>query len=120
MVLFLTVMSAVPIVIFIAALQAVPDSIYEAASIEGASAWEVFWKIKFPLISPHILVCVVYCIIDSLNNSANPVVSLVKDTTYAKIQYGYGAAMSVVYMLVTLLLVFVLYKGISKWVVYSD
>ncbi len=116
----ITTMSAVPIVIFIAALQAISDSIYEAAFIEGASAWEVFWKIRFPLVSPHILVCVIYCLIDSLNSAANPVVALIKQTTYTRIEYGSGSAMSVVYMLVTLLLVFLVYKVISRVVVYSD
>lgn len=116
----ITVMSAVPLVIFIAALHAIPDSLYEAAYIEGASAWEVYWKIKFPLVSPHILVCIVYCIIDSLNNAANPVIALIKKTTYEDIRYGYGAAMSLAYTVVTLVVVFLVYKIVSRWIVYSE
>lgn len=116
----ITCMSAVPIVIFLAALQSISDSVYEAAYIEGASAWEVFWKIKFPLVSPHILVCVVYCIIDNLNTSSNPVVSTIKGTTYGAFEYGYGAAMSVAYMLIILLVLGVVYRIISKLVVYSE
>ena len=47
-------MSGVQIVIFIAALQSIPSSLYEVAKIEGATGYETFWKITFPMVMPHI------------------------------------------------------------------
>lgn len=116
----ITVMSAVPIVIFLAALQSVPESVYEASYIEGATSWEVFWKIKFPMVSPHILVCVVYCVIDSLNNSSNVVIEAVKSTIYKEFNYGLGTAMTVAYCIIILLILAVIYRLISKHVVYTE
>lgn len=117
---YIVVMSAVPIVIFIAALQSISPSIYEAAYMEGATQWEVFWKIKFPLVSPHILVCVVYSVIDTLNNSANPVIQKIKDVTYTKFDYGLGTAMSFTYMLLIMIILSVIYVFVSKRVIYSE
>ena len=54
--------------LFLAALQAIPPSVYEAATIEGGSAWENFWKITFPMVSPTILINAIYSIIDRFNS----------------------------------------------------
>ena len=48
--------SGIQILIFLAGLQSISPAIYESAEIEGATAWECFWKITFPMISPMILV----------------------------------------------------------------
>ena len=61
-------MSAVSIVIFIAGLQSISPSIYEASYIEGATKWEVFWKISLPMVSPLILLSIVWTIVDSFNS----------------------------------------------------
>ena len=71
----IAIMSAVPIIIFLAGLQSVSPSLFEASYIEGATKWEVFWKISLPMVSPLILVSVIYCIIDSFTNVSNPVIS---------------------------------------------
>ncbi|HKM17111.1 MAG TPA: sugar ABC transporter permease, partial [Limnochordia bacterium] len=52
--------SAIPILIFLAGLQSVPVHLYECAKIEGATGWETFWKITFPLISPLFLTNVIF------------------------------------------------------------
>ena len=52
----MTWQSGVQIILFLAALQSIPPSLKEAASVEGATAWEYFWKITVPMISPMILV----------------------------------------------------------------
>jgi ABC-type sugar transport system permease subunit len=48
--------SGIQIIIFLSALQTIPSSIYEAAKIEGATSWESFWKITFPMVSSLIIV----------------------------------------------------------------
>ena len=59
----------VQILIFLAALQAIPRSMYEAAQVEGITAYEYFWKITLPMISPLILTNTVYTIVDMFANS---------------------------------------------------
>ena len=58
--------SGVQMLIFLAGLQSISPAIYESVQIDGASAWETFWKITFPMISPMILVNAVYTVIDAL------------------------------------------------------
>lgn len=113
-------MSAIPIVIFIAALNSISESIFEAAYIEGCSGWEVFWKIKFPLASPQILTCIVYCIIDNLNSSANPVVNTIQSVTYEQWKYGLGGAMSFTYAIIMLAILAVVYKIVNRFIVYTE
>ena len=61
--------SGIQILIFLAALQNIPVSAKEAASMEGATAWEYFWKITLPYVSPMILANFIYTVIDSFTKS---------------------------------------------------
>lgn len=65
--------SGIQILIFLAGLQSISPSVYESASIEGASGWETFWKITFPMISPIIYLNLIYSIIDNFTNQSNSV-----------------------------------------------
>ena len=69
--------SGVQMLIFLAGLQSISPAIYEAARIDGASAWETFWKITFPMISPMILVTGIYTIIDSFTRNNNTVMKFI-------------------------------------------
>lgn len=69
--------SGVQMLIFLAGLQSISPSIYEACQIEGATAWETFWKITFPMISPMILVNGIYTIIDSFTRQDNIVMNYI-------------------------------------------
>ncbi len=69
--------SGVQMLIFLAGLQSISPSIYEACQIEGATSWETFWKITFPMISPMILVNGIYTIIDSFTRSDNVVMNAI-------------------------------------------
>lgn len=53
--------SSVEILIFLAALQSVPDILYEVVEIDGATAWESFWHVTLPYISPFVILNCVYC-----------------------------------------------------------
>lgn len=86
--------SGVQIIIFIAALQAVPGSLYEVSKIEGATGYETFWKITFPMVSPLILTNVVYTIVDSFVNSE--VVDVAYDAAFKNMNYGLSSAMSLI------------------------
>src|SRR5690554_7329702 len=58
-------LSGVPILLFLASIQSIPNHLYEAAKIEGATGYETFWLITLPNVSPHILTVVVYALVDT-------------------------------------------------------
>lgn len=102
--------SGVQILIYLASLQKIDRTIYEAASIDGASAWVSFWKITLPSLSTTTLVIAVYTIITLSQFSENPVVKYIYNQTY-QVQggIGYTSAMSFLYFLVLVLLLLVVY-----------
>ena len=116
----IVMMSAVPIIIFLAGFQAVSPSLFEAAHMDGATRWEEFWKISFPMVSPLILVSTVYCVVDSLNNSNNPMVQMAHNTLFRSFKFGTGSAMIWIYMLVTAAFLGLVYFVINRFVFYYD
>lgn len=85
--------SSVQILIFLAALQAIPGALYEVAKIEGATTYESFWKITFPMVSPLILTNVIYTIIDSF--TVSDVVNTIYTTAFTSMNFGLSSAMSI-------------------------
>lgn len=112
--------SGVQLLIFLAALQSVPSSLYEASSIEGATAWEHFWMITFPMVSPQILVCVVYTIIDSFTNLNNSIMTYISDFIYQQFKFGYGMALAWMYFIIVIVILLVASGIISRFVVYTE
>lgn len=112
-------MSAVSIVIFIAGLQSISPSIYEASYIEGATKWEVFWKISLPMVSPLILLSIVWTIVDSFNSSNSYVISLIHSNIVGT-EYDVAAAMACSYSLIIVVLLLVVFALLSKIVFYQD
>ena len=89
--------SGVQILIFLAGLQSISPAIYESVQIDGASAWETFWKITFPMISPMILVNAVYTVIDSFTMKSNVVMQFI-ETTYTSPLGGQEPATAMAWM----------------------
>lgn len=112
--------SGVQILIFLSALQNISDSIYESARVEGATKWEEFWKITFPMLTPMILVNIVYTIIDSFTNPRYQILSYIEKNSFVENQMGYASALSWIYFIITLVIVGVLWKIISKRVQYME
>jgi ABC-type sugar transport system permease subunit len=110
--------SGVQILIFLAGLQSVSPSLYEAAKIEGATPYESFWKIAFPMVSPLILTNVVYTVIDSYNY--NKLSVLINETAFKALNFSLSAAMSWVYFAVTSIILIVLVWAVSRKVFYYD
>ena len=110
--------SGLQTLLFLAALQTVPQSMYEAARVEGGTSWENFWKITFPMVSSTILINIIYSIVDSFNDYNNPVVSYING--FARSGYfEYSSALSSVYTILCLLFVGVFYFIINKFVYYE-
>ncbi len=102
--------SGVQILVFLAGLQKISPQLYEAADIDGAGAWEKFWKITLPHLAPIAIVCAVYTVIEIANYSNlsinQQIVEQLMDTKHV---YSFSAAMSWVYFVVILLLLGVVY-----------
>lgn len=116
----IVVASGVQILIFLAGLQSIPKSLFEASNIEGATAWENFWKITFPMISSLILVNIVYTIIDSFTRPTNSMMQKIHDVAFASSNYGLSAAMSWLYFVAILIIIGVVVLAISRKLFYYD
>lgn len=112
--------SGIQILIFLAGLQSIPPSIYEAADVEGATGWESFWLITFPMMSPIILTNAVYTIIDTFLTTTNEVVMLVRDEAIMGAGYGVSMAMAVLYFVMILIILGITIKVSSRWVFYQE
>jgi ABC-type sugar transport system permease subunit len=110
--------SGVQMIIFIAALQSIAPSLYEVAKIEGATPYETFWKVTFPMVSPLIVTNVVYTVVDSFVRS--PVVQLSYNTIFRLHNYSLGSVFSLVSMLAVCLLLFIACAIISKHTYYHN
>ena len=108
--------SGVQMLIFLAGLQSISPSIYEACRIDGATGWETFWKVTFPMISPMILVNAVYTIIDSFTRSTNPMITFLKGFAGSNSQ---KVAMYWIYFVIVMLIIGVFALIASSFVFYQ-
>ena len=111
--------SGVQMLIFLAGLQSISPAIYESAFMEGASAWETFWKITFPMISPMILVNAVYTVIDSFTAKSNSVMRLIETTYSSPGGNVLSSAMSWIYFLIVVLVIAAVAGVLSVYVFYQ-
>ena len=116
----ITMASGVQILIFLAGLQTISPSLYEASTMEGATGWENFWKVTFPMISPIILVNAVYTIIDSMAGLNNPIIDKIYYESVVYGRHGPAAAMSWLYFLIISAVLLVFIAIASRKVYYED
>ncbi len=111
--------SGVQMLIFLAGLQSVSPAIYESCSIDGASGWETFWKITFPMVSPMILVNTIYTVIDAFTAESNTVMAYI-DTVYQSAGGNVVAtAMSWIYFLIVILMIALVSALLSAYIFYQ-
>lgn len=109
--------AGVPILIFLAGLQKIDSSVYEAASIDGASPWDRFWKITLPSIKPLISVAIIYVVVSmSLFVEPGGILELTRTHMLAGapdnqiwLGYGYAATIAWIYfiLMVLVMLIFI-------------
>ena len=116
----IAIASGIQIIIFLSGLQTISPSMFEAAKIEGATAWESFWKITLPMISSLILVNVVYTIIDYFIRSDNQVMEKISETMVQRLDYGFSSAMAWVYFVIVMVIIAIVTAIISKVVYYYE
>ena len=120
-------------IIFLAALQSVPQEMYEAAEIDGAGRWRKFWHITLPLISPTMFFNVVLTIIGSLSVFSLAYIATGGGPNYATYVYvyhlfknafefsqmGYAAALAWLFFIIVLVLTLFQFRLSNRWVYYA-
>lgn len=115
--------SGIQILIFLSALQSISPSLYEASAVEGASGWENFWLITFPMVTPQIIICAVFTIIDLFCNSNNKVMQYIHTQAFSNMQFGLSSAMSWIFtgvIIISLLLYVGFFTLIQKQYMKGD
>jgi ABC-type sugar transport system permease subunit len=120
--------AAFAMLLLLAGLQTIPDDIYEAASIDGTTRWQSFWKITWPLALPTTQVTIVFLTILAINAAglflsitgggpgrATEVLSLyMYREAILFFNFGYGAALSVIMFLLNVILAFIYIKTLKS------
>ena len=110
--------SGIQIIIFLSGLQNISPSMYEAAQMEGCTSWESLWKITVPMVSPLMLVCWIYTIVDFFMKSDNQIMDKINVQMTEMLNYGFSSAMAWIYFVVCMALIGLSSLLISK-VVYN-
>ena len=111
--------SGVQMLIFLSGLQSISPAIYESCYIDGASSWETFWKITFPMISPMILVNAVYTVIDSFTSQSNSLMRYISNIYSQSGGRVRATAMSWMYFLVVIIVLVIVAAIIRAYVFYQ-
>ena len=114
---YLTWSSGIQILIFLAGLQSISPTLYEVCKVEGANAWVSFWKVTLPMISPMLIVNIMYTIIDNYISYSNPMFQYIQKVS-GRIDFSYASAMSLFNFVVILLLVGAVYLILNRRVYY--
>lgn len=97
--------SSVQIILFLSAILGISPALYESAKIDGANEYEIFWKITLPMVSPILMLNLVYTIIASFTDSSNRVLEYISEQTVKYGMHGYASALGWIYFAFILLLI---------------
>lgn len=112
--------SGVQILLFLSGLQSIPASLYESAKIDSATEWEMFWFITLPMLSPIMLLNIVFTLVDTFINIHNPILDYIKQIGFQLGQYEYAAAIGWIYFIFVLMLVLIVFAATKKYIYASD
>jgi ABC-type sugar transport system permease subunit len=110
--------------LLLAGLQLIPGELYEAAALDGASLWQVFWRVTLPIIKPTILVALLFRTIDGVRifdlprvltnggpgKSTETLVLYTYNTFFTSLNFGYGSTLAVMTFLIVMLVSFIYIK----------
>ena len=108
--------SGVQILLFLSGLQSISSSLYEAARIDGATEWEIFWKVTVPMISPMLLLNVVYTVVNSFTDMKNPLLLYINKFGFDNAEFSYSAALGWIYFIFVGLLVAIIFGLMAKYI----
>lgn len=107
---------SVQTLLFLSSIQSISPALYESAQIDGANAYENFWKITMPMVAPMMMLNAVYTIIMSFTGRNNNVLKYILSYTLQKAQYGFSAALGWIYFLIVFLFIGVAWLLIGSYV----
>lgn len=116
------------LIIFVAGLQAIPEDLYEVAKIEGASKWQTFRKVTWPLLAPSATIVIAYTTIQSFkafdlvfamtgggpNNSTEIIATYIFDVAFRSYNFGYASSISVLFMIIIAAITFLQFKALRS------
>lgn len=105
--------SSVQIFLFLSGIQAIPNALYESARIDGATEWEMLWKITLPMVSPITMLNIIYTIVILMTDMTNPIMDYIYQYSFRR-DYEYGAAMGTIYCLFILILVMIVLVSMRR------
>ena len=106
--------AGVQTLIFLAGLQTISPSLFEAAKMDGATKWESFWKITFPMIMPMILVNTLYTMVSSFTRADNSVMDYINTRVFSDNNYGYASALGWIYFVVIFIMIGIVFLLFRK------
>jgi multiple sugar transport system permease protein len=125
--------SGASMLIFLAGLQSIPTTLYEAAKIDGANAWHSFWNVTIPMLTPTIFFSLIMRIIGSWqvftqsyvmteggpNNATLTMVLHLYNKGFTQLHFGYASALA--WLLFTIILIFtaLVFRSSALWVYYE-
>ncbi len=119
-IIFVLWRSGVQIMIFIAGLKSIDPALYEAAQMDGASAWTRFWKVTLPMLFPVLSINVVYTIIDSFTDYFNGVMNYIRGVTFgAQLRFGYPSALGNIYFVIIFIIVLAAFRILNSRTFYG-
>lgn len=105
-------LSGVQILFYLAGIQSISPQLYEAARVEGASSWEIFWKITLPSIVPTMIVNLIYTMVECLTRDNTAIAEYIQEISLNRGYYGHGAAMALVYFVCIAAILLIIFGAI--------
>ena len=106
----------VQIIIYLSGLQSVSPTLYEAARVDSATEWEMFWLITLPMLTPIILMNLIYSVVDCFINADNLLFKHIQNTGFALKEWENSAAMSWMFFLFVIVLVAIIFSIMRPFV----
>lgn len=121
------------ILVYVAGLQSIPNELREAAIVDGANAWQRFWRVTLPLLSPTVFFLVVINTINAFQLFAEPrvltgggpgdasrtIVEYIYDTAFGSFDLGYASTVGITLLLVLLVLTALQFRISRRWTFYE-
>lgn len=120
-------------IIFLAGLQSISQSYYEAAEVDGASGWQKLWRITLPLITPSLFFFFIITMINAFQtfeqiyimtrggpvNSTTTIVYYIYRNAFRNFKMGYASSQAIILFLIIMALTLIYWRTQKKWVVYD-
>lgn len=106
---------SVQTLLFLSSIQSISPSLYESSQIDGANAYENFWKITLPMVSPMLMLNAVYTVIICFTGRNNSVLKYILNYTLVKAEYGFSSALGCVYMITVFIFIGIAWLLISSY-----